>query len=328
MPFIFGGGGSRKKSTSRLPVPSVFNASYSNTSYPKATVDRDALRRATGRGVQADGGGADNRPNWDYDNGGDNDMVMGMHPSTGVGGGSPTSAPTPTVVGGGGGGSGGGGRSGGGVKGGSVSVDDGTGGWSEFDAGYSLTPSWWKALSPAEWDDSTGQLAMLNLLIPSLSPEDRRQVVSSLYLADPETFAHLNPENIDFSPPASVDRAVREQYQGAFRAEETLQALSRLAEATGKEETEMGKGYSFLKMVSDAMRDTSSPGQQTRQQYVESTGAIEPTLESMRSTPEAKPMASLAGMLARPFFSTGQLMRAQQSQGEFSFGAPNPNLFF
>jgi len=297
-------------------------ASSSRSSSSSASVSRSSMQSRTGAGVRADSGGADLVQNWDYPNG-----VLYPGPT-----GPQATIDTGAVPAGSGGYTAGTGvgylgspsSSGKGGK----NKDSGPD-WSPFDAGYTQTPDWWSALKPKTWDDSTGQLALLNLLIPSLSPEDRRQVVSSIYLADPANFAHLNPENLDFSPPGSIDAEVKDQYQGVLRAEETLQALSRLAEAVGKQETDMGAGYSFLKLVSDAMRDTSSPERQTRQQYVESTGAIEPTLSSMKADKEASGMSGLASMLARPFFSTGKLTNAQQqSDGTFAFGSANSRLFF
>jgi hypothetical protein len=198
--------------------------------------------------------------------------------------------------------------------------------WSEFDSGLA-GPDWWKALKPSEVTKETEQLANLNLLIPLLSPEDQRQVAQALYNADPKNFAHLNPEDKDFFPPPGVGRGIREKFQDVSRAESGLAALTKLAEATGTKEEKQGSGTRFLRNILDQMQDFSGGGQQTRQQFTEMMGSVDPTIKGVSS--EQKPFQSLARMLSQPFFSTGSLMNVSRRQdGQYVFGKENRGLFF
>jgi hypothetical protein len=229
--------------------------------------------------------------------------------------------------------------------------------WSEFDYRPKTAPGWWKAMKPSEIDPQTEYLSSVNMMIPFLSQEDQMTVASQLYITDPKNFAHLNPEKIkDYKPgsplppipgrdekastaPRGEPRTRRERafFMGQERANEALIALTKLREATGKEETDFGPGYHFLRsLVTTVGRYGAEapvgrgdvPDLMTRQQAVSLMGALDPMLAMGRSEPISA-YGPIAQSFGSPFFSRRALMpMAQTEEGRYMFGRPNPMFRF
>lgn len=203
--------------------------------------------------------------------------------------------------------------------------------WSEFDSGVGDKPSWWKALKPSQMNTDTEYLSTLNLLIPFLSPEDQKTVASTIYQMDAKNFGHLNPEGIDVKPENPIADATEVKFESSERARKALSAMTALAGAVGKKDSELGPGYRYLRSiidVADKFGAKDAINRQTRAQYQQMLAALDPLLaESSGSGGVLAPYGSLVKMLSQPFFSMGQLRPVQKTtSGKYSFGNPNSAL--
>lgn len=238
---------------------------------------------------------------------------FGFQPSLGA----PLHNPNPSPYPGGGGGDGGGGGTGGDVT------------WSE---GFSLgnAPSWWKGFMPSDMSNpQAGYAAMLNALLPSLSTEDQRIVAGNLARMFPDTFGSYSPEgNQSFAPATQLSTEMIRQFTSKERGQGILDALTKMMQASGKTEKDMGPGYSYLRQIASAMRDFggASGESQTRMQYMNFLGAMDPLLGESKGQ-ELAAFSPIASMLATPFFSAGQLQPVTKTATGYRFGQANRNLF-
>lgn len=234
-----------------------------------------------------------------------------------------TTTPVGDAGGGGGWGSDWGGGGGGGGGGEAVPIS-----WSEFDAGVGNKPDWWKALKPSEVNEGTEFLASMNLLIPFLSPEDQRSVASTLYAQDAKNFGHLSPEKIGVDTPA-ISPDLQKYFTSSDRATKALAALEKLAGAVGKGEADMGKGYRYLRSILSAVKSYGArEGEQrmTKANMTSLYSSLDPLLNQGKSE-EFGAYGPLATMLAKPFFTKGQLMPVGKTQdGRYIFGEANKGL--
>jgi hypothetical protein len=178
----------------------------------------------------------------------------------------------------------------------------------------------------------TEYLASLNLLIPFLSPEDQKTVASTIYQMDAKNFGHLDPEKITVTPendPLSDKTEV--EFTASDRARKALAAMTSLASAVGKKDSELGPGYRYLRSIIDVADKFGAKdmlNRQTRAQYQQMLAALDPLLaESQGTSGTLAPYGSLVKMLSQPFFSMGQLRPLQKTQsGKYQFGNPNSAL--
>jgi hypothetical protein len=199
--------------------------------------------------------------------------------------------------------------------------------WSAFDSGVS-GPAWWKAMKPSEVNEGTEAVAAMNMLIPFLSPEDQKTVAANIYGMNAADFGHLNPEGITVPQSTELNQQTVNQFTSAERAGKALEALTALAKAAGKDEKGMGVGYRYLKSILDAGKQYggANGAGQTRRQYQQMMSALDPLLAQSKD-PQLGAYASLANMLARPYFNQGQLTPMSKTQdGQYVFGQANKSL--
>ena len=233
------------------------------------------------------------------------------------------------------GGDGGGGWYGGGGGGGGGTVSPNVT-WSE---GYSLdgAPEWWRGMLPSTFDANTEYMTLYNAMIPFLSPEDQMNVGRYLYGLVPtktrEPWGTYNPEMMgSANPPVKITTDITEQFTSSERAQNALQALSSLMEASGRTEEKMGPGYQFLRNLLATMGDYGggAPGsneRQTRAQYQQLQGAVDPLL-SQAGGADLSAFKSLASQLTNPFFSAGSVVPiSKNAGGQYVFGRPNPEFY-
>ena len=211
--------------------------------------------------------------------------------------------------------------------------------WESFDYRPPSAPDWWKAMKPSELNEQSEYLASVNMMIPFMSPEDRKTVAAQLYIADPENFAHLNPEKLlppGIAPKVKPEtRTERAFYMGAERSREAITALDRLREVMGKETTDFGPGYHFLRSVAATAGRYGGeggppgvPDLMTREKTRGMLGALDPILAMGRGEPISA-YGPAAQAFGTPFFSGGQLWPMQRTEdGRYQFGMPNPRMFF
>lgn len=199
--------------------------------------------------------------------------------------------------------------------------------WEEIDVNIPDAPDWWKALAPSQWTPTTEYIALSNLLLPFLSPEDQRTISSNIFSTVPKYFEHLDPERLTIPPPPDITPSLRSKFQTAQRAQYTLNALENIANVTGRERTEFGPGYNYLRQVADVLADFGGrPPTKAEQQAA--LGALDPLLAQGKGSRELGAFGPLARALTQPFFSAGLLRPISQTRaGERRFGAPNPALF-
>lgn len=240
---------------------------------------------------------------WPYSVGG---VPYGANPALGGGGDGP--APTPRMGGGGGG------------------VGPIT--WLE---GYEVegAPDWWKGYIPSQWTPESEYIALLNAMIPFMSPEDQRTAASTLARMNPDSFSGYNPEVVPFAVPTEISTELRRSFQSSQRAEAMLGALSNMAAAAGKTEKDLGPGYAYLRQIADTMRDYGAVGgeEQTRAQQVQLLGALDPLMAESKGD-YLSAYGGVARMISNPFFSAGRLLPVTRlPDGTFRFGEPNPKFF-
>jgi len=192
-------------------------------------------------------------------------------------------------------------------------------------------PSWWLGKTPSIMDDKSKYAALLNALIPYLSPEDQRTYASNLYRNYAEAFPEYDPELMQYPiPPGEVTTEIKQRFTEKERAEQALATLSQVAGITGQTDEKMGTGYKFLRNLLSVLKDfggESAENQQTRQQYLQQMGALDPLLAEGKSS-ELSPYSSIAQSLASPYFTAGQAVPIQKtSDGRYIFGQANRQLF-
>ena len=208
------------------------------------------------------------------------------------------------------------------------------------------TPSWWKSLVPENAADmerpDVAYVAMLNTMIPYLSPEDQKRAAGLIYsTVGGAHFGHY--EQSEIQVPATKELANltpgytgpvidTQYYQSASRASGAVDALSQLRQQTVGGEREKiggtGIGYRFLQNLLEQVKSFGGKtGEgQTRSQQLAMQGALDPIMASAQ-TSEVGPVGAIAQMLSQPFFSQGNLYPFSKQGGRVFFGQPNPVLF-
>jgi hypothetical protein len=227
--------------------------------------------------------------------------------------------------------------------------------WDE--GGYELAggaaPDWWEAFVPKEVTPETAYGAMLNAMIPYLSPEDQVRTAHSLYAMFDTEMSAYKPGKIPEVSTVTEDQArylmsqgrpvsgvwgdggvkkveplsdqMRRYFMSSQRARDAIQNLSNMREAMVQgNRWKLGPGYKWLQNIMGSVAGRGGSGEtgQTRQQYLSMLSSIDPFL-SQAGGGELQPFGPLGQMLTKPFFTAGQMMPQQAGR----FGAPNRRFF-
>ena len=213
-------------------------------------------------------------------------------------------------------------------------------------------PSWWKPFVPVNSADmerpDVSYIAMLNTMIPYMSPEDQKRASTLIYETVGGNYFPYRPETIGVEAPVSKEIAGlsptqlpvidQDYFLSRNRAMGAMEALSQLREQTVGGNREKiggtGIGYRFLQgllgqfeqMGQGVGRYGGQEGGLSRPQYLALQSALDPVL-AQAQTPEVGAVGAIGQMLAQPFFSQGQLYPFQRSDNRVLFGQPNPVLF-
>lgn len=215
-----------------------------------------------------------------------------------------------------------------------------------FNLKDSKAPNWWKSLVPENAADmerpDVAYVAMLNTMIPYLSPEDQKRAAGLIYeTVGGAHFGHYEKVDVqapitrataNLSPGQNLPVIDTQYYQSASRGSGAVDALSQLREQTVGGNREKiggtGIGYRFLQdLLAQIEQFGGKPGEgQTRSQQLAMQGALDPLFAQLNS-PEIGPVGAIAQMLGTPFFSQGSLSPFSRQGNRVFFGQPNPILF-
>lgn len=208
------------------------------------------------------------------------------------------------------------------------------------------SPTWWKSLIPENAADmerpDVAYVAMLNTMIPYMSPEDQKRAAGLIYeTVGGDQFGHyeqsqiqvpISKETAGLTSQTGLPVIDTQYYQSSSRASGAVDALSQLREMTVGGNREKiggtGIGYRFLQdLLQQIQSFGGKPGEgQTRSQMLAMQGALDPIM-AQAGTSEIGPVGAIAQMLSQPFFSQSNLYPYSKSNGRVFFGQPNPVLF-
>jgi hypothetical protein len=196
-------------------------------------------------------------------------------------------------------------------------------------------PTWWQGLVPSAYNPETSYLALINSMIPTMSNEDQKSTATYLATAFPDAFGVYNPEtNKAYTEaPAAITPDLQHFFQSEDRANQALGALDKLVSTattqtggkTADTEKALGAGYKFLRTLVTTLKDyggKSATEQQTRRQYLNQAGQLDPLL-ALGKSGDLAPYAPIAQKIAQPYFTAGQLTPLVNGK----FGTPNKQLF-
>lgn len=210
---------------------------------------------------------------------------------------------------------------------------------STWQPSYTLptAPDWWEGITTRGNATADQKYVMAAVaLLPFMSPEDQRSMLSSINQmieAGPTAGVPKNQESpfgdilsIPFEYGSTVTPDMYSYYTSAERANEMLAALDTMLQSTRYSEAQMGPGYQFLTEVADALRDFGgqSGAPMSRQQYQQFVSTIEPLLAQAQGNEDLSMYAGLARAIALPFLSAGPLYGVTDSG---TFGLRNTRLF-
>ena len=192
-------------------------------------------------------------------------------------------------------------------------------------------PDWWRGMIPSRYDPQSEYAAMLNSMIPFMSPEDQRYTASVLYRLYPKFFASYSSFAANETiPQAPTDLSTQQrQYMGSYqRAQAILDTLEKVKQVSGN--PKLGPGYAYVKELGSVLRDYSSRNagnSQTRQQYQQMMGALDPLMaEGQQENLSA--FSALTRMLTQPYYTAGQVHPTTTLQDNSVIsGTPIKNYF-
>ncbi len=192
-------------------------------------------------------------------------------------------------------------------------------------------PSWWRGRVPSEATDDAMLAALVNAMIPHLSPEDQRQMAEFLYTAFPDAFSDYAPDKIRFNEPitqpqpSDIQRLASQQ-----RGHDILGTLEKVAGAMGKSEKDLGAGFRYLKSAASVMKDYGVQQDYqglTRTQKMKLSSAIDPLL-AMGKSQDLSPYQEVARAVMKPFLTGEDLMKMTQTGYDTTmFGQRNKKFF-
>lgn len=203
------------------------------------------------------------------------------------------------------------------------------------------TPSWWQGLTPSRVTSTSGYLAIINAMIPYMSPEDQLSTLQSITTAYPKTdigksyapAAAVETNNI----PTEIAPETRNYYTSAERVKQAKQALEAMAgsiasktgKSAAKVQKSLGTGYQYLNDVLNVIEKFSGASgreNQTRSQYEQMLAQLDPLLEMGKS--QGYSTYSIAKSLAQPYFTAGSTTETtKDASGVARYGAANPKRF-
>ena len=188
--------------------------------------------------------------------------------------------------------------------------------WSKFDYRPKNAPSWWNAMKPSAGGPETEQIALMNMMIPFLSPQDQRAVASRLATALPKYFGEYGKAGIPSRYEPSEQQ--QEYMLSAQRANEAMTAAVAYSKAMGKEE--MGSPYQFMQQVLGGIRaEVPTEGRMSRGQYMG-------LMERMAPLYGDTSMGGMAQMMAEPGYEQS-ILPGKKYEGKFYWGQANPLLY-
>lgn len=204
----------------------------------------------------------------------------------------------------------------------------------KWGAGYTVegAPNWWTGRAPTgqAMTPTAAYAAVVNSMIPFLSPEDQRSTANNLARMLPEVFgsyADVGASNVGI--PTGISSELRETYTSAERAEGMLASLEAMRAASTYEEQAFGPGFTYFENLANILSDyggeEGSP--QTRQQYIQLMAALDPIMGELQGEAMAA-FGPAAQAITQPFFSAGSLVPVTQlPDGSWTFGESNVALF-
>lgn len=203
-----------------------------------------------------------------------------------------------------------------------------------WDTDYTLSgaPSWWKGMMPSQWTPESEFAAMANAMIPYLSPEDQRQLGSSLSRLFPDAFGSYSAEKTEFGlPPQTISPQNKFYFTSQQRGSDMLNALSKMQQASGKSESDMGPGYQYLRQLAQTLVDyggrSKDARSMSRREQMMYYGAIDPLLAETQGE-QLGAYGEIARAVTQPFFSAGNLVNVSKGEnGEWIFGKANTKWF-
>ena len=203
-----------------------------------------------------------------------------------------------------------------------------------WDLDYNLAnaPSWWKGMMPSQWTPESEFAAMTNALMPYMTIEDQRQLGSHLSRLFPDAFGAYSPEQTKFgSPRAYLYPEQKYYFLSQDRGRDMLGALTKMQQATGKGEADMGPGYQYLRHLAQTLVQYGNrPGDtkgMSRIQQKQFYSAIDPLLAEAQGE-QLGAYGELARSITQPFFSAGSLVNVGKTDnGEWVFGKANTKWY-
>lgn len=177
----------------------------------------------------------------------------------------------------------------------------------------SSMPSWWINAAIKNPNTQGEQFAnMANALLPTLSPEDQRNLATYLATNFKKQFGGYS--KVNFGPaPTSITPEMRQQFLSPERAQMALSLLDRMKKASGAKN--MGAGFSFLKNAVGLINQFASNGVMTRENYVGFSNAVADLVKGAGS--QLSSVSNLAQLFNLPGFSAGPLVSNEANKNLF-----------
>ncbi len=192
-------------------------------------------------------------------------------------------------------------------------------------------PDWWIGKIPpigGKLTPDSAYAAIVNSIIPYLSPEDQRAAANSLAQTLPDVFGGY--ADVEFEmPPLDVTPAMRQEFTSAARAEGLLNALETMREASTFEKESFGPGFTYFETLAKTLRDFGGTEESpmSRSDIRGLRGALDPLL-AQTSADELSAFGPISQAIAQPFFSAGDIHPVTRlPSGEYIFGERNPEFF-
>jgi hypothetical protein len=175
-------------------------------------------------------------------------------------------------------------------------------------------PGWWiNAAIQNPSDDNQRFANAANALLPTLAPEDQRNLATYLAVNFKDVYGGYGTTKFDDAP-TEITSAVRQQYLSPQRAQTAVHLLDRMKAAAGGQD--MGKGYDFLNNAVNLINQFSVDGVMTREKYNQFQAAINGLVTGAGSGLSA--YSNLAQLFNLPNFSAGPLMSNTPSNKLFT----------
>lgn len=166
----------------------------------------------------------------------------------------------------------------------------------------SSAPSWWNPTIYTNPNAEQQFANAANALLPSLSPEDQRNIAN--YLSSNFKDVYGGYANAALTPIPTNVAGLREQYLSPNRVQTTLSMLDRVQKAAGGTP---GAGYDFLRNALNLMNKFTTAGSpMTREQYEQFTNAVKDMTASVGN--DLKAYSNLAQLFNLPSFTAGSLV--------------------